>query len=43
MDARSAAQDNGRKRHIAVDTNGLVLAVVVTMASAALIPLAVRA
>jgi len=29
----SPAQDNGRKRHIAVDTLGLLLAVVVTAAS----------
>ncbi len=29
----SPAQDNGRKRHIAVDTGGLLLAVVVTTAS----------
>ena len=27
------AQDNGRKRHIAVDTAGLLLAVVITAAS----------
>jgi hypothetical protein len=29
----SPAQDNGRKRHIAVDTLGLILAVLVTAAS----------
>jgi transposase len=29
----SQAQDNGRKRHIAVDVTGLVLAVVITAAS----------
>ena len=28
----SRAQDNGRKRHIAVDTIGLLLAVVITAA-----------
>jgi len=30
---KNRAQDNGRKRHIAVDTAGLLLAVVVTAAS----------
>jgi transposase len=33
MDACSAAQDNGRKRHIAVDTVGLLLCVLVPAAS----------
>jgi transposase len=33
MDGNLRAQDNGRKRHIAVDTGGLLLAVVVTPAS----------
>jgi transposase len=33
MDGHLRAQDNGRKRHIAVDTMGLVLAVVITAAS----------
>ena len=33
MDSDLRTQDNGRKRHIAVDTMGLVLAVVITAAS----------
>jgi len=33
MDGNLRAQDNGRKRHIAVDTLGLLLAVLVTAAS----------
>ncbi len=33
IDGNLRAQDNGRKRHIAVHTAGLLLAVVVTAAS----------
>ena len=33
IDSNLRAQDNGRKRHIAVDTPGLLLAVVITAAS----------
>ena len=33
IDRNMRAQDNGRKRHIAVDTSGLLLAVVITAAS----------